>query len=72
MPSRYVSDPTFEWTGSGFEQSIVQRVADDAGEPAIAELDAAVILQLARFSAVASRWISRGRVAEPVAQRGKQ
>ena len=71
VPSRYVSDPTFEWTGSGFEQSIVQRVADEQGEPAIAELDAAVILQLARLSAVASRWIARGRVAEPVAQRGK-
>ncbi|MCH1609925.1 MAG: hypothetical protein L7S53_01315 [Luminiphilus sp.] len=70
VPARFVSDPTFEWTGSGFEQSIVQRVADEQGEPAIAELDAAVILQLARFSAVASRWIARGRVAEPVAQRG--
>jgi hypothetical protein len=70
VPARFVSDPTFEWTGSGFEKSIVQRVADEQGEPAIAELDAAVILQLARFSAVASRWIARGRVAEPVAQRG--
>ena len=71
VPSRYVSDPTFEWTGSGFERAIVERVADAQGEPAIAELDAAVILQLARFSAVASRWIARGRVAEPVAHRGK-
>ena len=71
VPSRYVSDPTFEWTGSGFEQAIVERVADEQGEPAIAELDTAVILQLARFSAVASRWIARGRVAEPVVQRGK-
>jgi hypothetical protein len=71
VPSRYVSDPTFEWTGSGFERAIVERVADAQGEPAIAELDAAVILQLARFSAAASRWIARGRVAEPVAHRGK-
>ena len=71
VPSRYVSDPTFEWTGSGFEQAIVERVADEQGEPAIAELDTAVILQLARFSAVAIRWIARGRVDEPVAQRGK-
>jgi hypothetical protein len=71
VPSRYVSDPTFEWTGSGFERAIVERVADEQGEPAIAELDAAVILQLARFSAVANRWIARGRVAEPVVQRGK-
>ena len=52
----------------GLEQSIVERVADEQGEPAIAELDAAVIAQLARFSTVASRWIARGRVAEPVAQ----
>ena len=68
VPARFVSDPTFEWTGSGFEQSIVQRVADEKGEPAIAELDFAVIVQLARFSAVASRWIARGRVAEPPSQ----
>jgi hypothetical protein len=66
VPSRFVSDPDFEWTGSGFEQSIVQRVADEQGERAIAELDAAVIVQLARFSAVASRWIARGRLAEPL------
>ena len=66
VPPRFVSDPDFEWTGSGFEQSIVQRVADGQGEPAIAELDAAVIVQLARLSAVASRWIARGRVAEPL------
>ena len=44
----------------------MQRVADEQGEPAIAELDAAVIVQLVRFSAVASRWIARGRVAEPL------
>ena len=64
VPARFVSDPDFEWTGSGFDQSIVQRVADEQGEPAVADLDAAVIVQLARFSAVASRWIARGRVAE--------
>ena len=68
VPSLFVSDPDFEWTGSGFERSIVQRVADEQGEPAIAELDAAVIVQLARFSAVASRWIARGRVAAPPLQ----
>ena len=71
MPARFVSDPDFEWTGSGFEQSIVQRVADEQGEPAIADLDAAVIAQLARFSAVASRWIARGRVVESPPCRGK-
>ena len=65
VPSRFVSDPSFEWTGSGFEQSIVQGVADEQGESAIAELDAAVIVQLTRFSAVASRWIARGRLAGP-------
>ena len=46
----------------------MERVADEQGEPAIAELDAAVIVQLARFSAVASRWIGRGRVAAPSVQ----
>ena len=68
VPSRLVSDPDLEWTGSGFERSIVQRVADEQGEPAIAELDAAVIVQLARFSAVASRWIARGQAAAPPLQ----
>ncbi len=69
MPKRFVSDPGFEWTGSGFEKTIVDRIADEQGEPAIAELDAAVIVQLARFSAVASRWIARGRVVEPPSER---
>ncbi len=47
VPSRFVSDSDFEWTGSDFEQSIAQWVAHEQGEPAIAELDAAVIMQLA-------------------------
>ena len=72
VPARFVSDPSFEWTGSGFEKSVVQRVADEQGEPAIAALDAAVIVQLARFSAVASRWIARGQLAEPTSQRESQ
>ena len=47
VPSRFVSDSDFEWTGLDFEQSIVHWVAHEQGEPAIAELDAAVIVQLA-------------------------
>ena len=65
VPARFVSGPDFAWTGSGIERAIVQRVAEEQGEPAIAELDGAVIVQLARFSAVASRWMARGQVAAP-------
>ena len=57
---RFVSDPSFEWTGSGFESEIVTLVETEQGAAALDSLDAAVMVQLERFSAVGSRWIARG------------
>ena len=62
VPARFVSDPSFEWTGSGFESDLIDIVQRERGETAVAELDAAVVAQLMRFSGVASRWIARGNL----------
>ena len=60
VPARFVSDPTFEWTGSGYERDIISLVREQMGDDAIEHMDATVIAQLKRFSRVASRWIARG------------
>jgi hypothetical protein len=60
VPSRFVSDPHFEWTGSGFESDLIDTVRSELGDTAVTQLDAAVAEQLMRFSMVASRWIARG------------
>ncbi|MDP5053705.1 MAG: hypothetical protein NWP69_07945 [Congregibacter sp.] len=61
MPPRYVSDPRFEWTGSGEEAAIVVTVASDRGEMAIDALDTAVAQQMQRFSRFAQAWINDAR-----------
>ena len=63
VPSRFVSDPAFEWIGSGFESDLIDIVKIEGGETAVAELDAAVAEQLMRFSRMASRWIARGHLS---------
>jgi carbohydrate-binding DOMON domain-containing protein len=60
VPERFVSDPDFEWTGSGYESEVVEYVLEQKGPVAVQRLDNAVIVQLQRFSVVASRWIARG------------
>ena len=60
VPARFVSDPTFEWTGSGYEADIISLVREQMGDDAIEQMDETVIAQLKRFSRVASRWIARG------------
>jgi hypothetical protein len=57
MPMRFVSDPGFEWTGSGEEASIVDTVTKGQGDEAVRALDAAVALQMQRFSRFAKSWI---------------
>jgi hypothetical protein len=59
VPARFVSDPSFEWIGSGFESDLINIVQTEQGETATSALDAAVVAQLMRFSRVASRWIAR-------------
>ena len=51
-----------------FRDAVSSSLQDALGRRDAMELDAAVIMQLARFSAVASRWIARGRIAEPPSQ----
>lgn len=58
-PSMYVSDPEFEWTGSGYESEVVERVKADKGIDAVTALDAAVIEQLKRFSRFCRAWVER-------------
>lgn len=60
VPPRLVGDPRFEWTGSGEEADIIELVRGYSGATGIDGLDAAVVVQLQRFSTVASRWIARG------------
>jgi hypothetical protein len=58
MPARFVSDPDFEWTGSGEESNIVVTVRKAKGEGAVTALDAAVTEQMQRFSRFARAWIN--------------
>jgi hypothetical protein len=60
VPPRLVDDPRFEWTGSGEEPDIIELVRAYSGATGIDGLDAAVVVQLQRFSTVASRWIAHG------------
>lgn len=59
VPLRFVSDPNFEWTGSGEESGIVDTVRRENGEGAVAALDAMVVEQMRRFSRYARAWINQ-------------
>jgi hypothetical protein len=59
VPARYVSDPTFEWTGSGEEPHIVNAVRNGGGEEAVAALDASLARQLRRFGRYARAWVNQ-------------
>lgn len=59
VPARYVSDPAFEWTGSGEELQLVETIRAAGGEEALAALDAILARQLARFSRYVRAWIGR-------------
>ncbi|WP_439101397.1 hypothetical protein [Congregibacter sp.] len=63
MPPRYVSDPAFEWNGSGEEAAIVVTVASDRGEVAIETLDTVIAEQMLRFSRFAQAWINDAKRA---------
>ena len=70
---RFVSDPNFEWTGSGFEVGLVDTVRRERGQAAVIQLDAVVAEQLERFSRVASQWSARGLLPpEDAAKRVRQ
>lgn len=59
VPARYVSDPSFEWTGSGEETGLVATLRRDGGTDAIDALDAILAEQLERFGRFAHAWILR-------------
>ena len=42
VPSRYVSDSSFEWVGSGLEGDVANLIRTDGGDEAIHQLDAIV------------------------------
>ena len=52
VPPRFVSDPNFEWTGSGFEVGLVDTVRRERGQAAVTQLYAVVAEQPGRFSKV--------------------
>ena len=58
VPARFVSDTSFEWTGSGEEAGIVAAVTAAGGEASLRALDAAVAEQMQRFSRYARAWIN--------------
>ena len=62
VPPRFVSDPNFEWTGSGFEVGLVDTVRRERGQAAVTQLYAVVAEQVGRFSKMASQWIARGHL----------
>lgn len=59
MPARYVSDPGFEWTGSGEEAGLVATLALEGGSDTIAALDTILAEQLERFGRYAHAWVLR-------------
>ena len=60
VPARFVSDPEFEWTGSGYEPDVVDLVAQDGGDSAVDALDEVVKQRMVQFSHFARGWINRG------------
>ncbi len=59
-PARFVSDPTFEWVGSGFETEVVAQVEAEGGDQALRALDGELEVLLGRFSYYLQGWISHG------------
>jgi hypothetical protein len=69
VPARFVSDPGFEWNGSGEAVHVVDRVREAGGEAAVRGLDAVLAEQLRRFSRYAHAWadLASARVGAPAA-----
>ncbi len=61
VPSRYVSDPSFEWVGSEFQTDVVALISAEVGDSAIDALDAELGLHLRRFSYYLQGWITHAR-----------
>ena len=70
VPARFVSDPTFEWVGSGFEDQVVEQVAGVGGNPALDAMDTELALLLGRFSYYLQGWLSHGLSLQGVTGEG--
>ncbi len=68
LPYQWISDPTFEWTGSGFERRVVEEVIAKRGAASVDALDEVVSQQLQRFALALERWVNTGLTlqAEPL------
>ncbi len=60
MPQQWISDPTFEWTGSGLEERVVADVIAQGGTESAAALDDVITQQLHRFADALKRWVNTG------------
>lgn len=70
VPARYVSDPDFEWTGSGEETALVATLKRKGGADTITALDAILAEQLERFGRYAHAWVLRTAVQAAAAAEG--
>jgi hypothetical protein len=61
VPNQFVNDPSFEWTGSGFESDIVSLVEASGGAAAVDRLDQVVSDQLRRFADHLRTWVRVGQ-----------
>ena len=59
IPERFVSDVTFEWTGSDEELTLLSAIRQEKGDGAIMAMDAILIEQMARFSRYARAWVNK-------------
>ena len=60
LPPRWISDPSFEWTGSGLEERVVADVIAEGGTESAAALDDVIAQQLRRFAIALKRWVNTG------------
>jgi len=69
-PPRFVSDPGFEWVGSGLEAEVVDQIARQGGDRAIDQLDAVIADSLRAFSAHLQGWIAHGAALQAGSKSG--
>ncbi len=64
VPSRYVSDPNFEWVGYELEADVVALISAQGGDLAIQAMDNELKRHLRRFSYYLQGWITHSRTLE--------
>ncbi|EED35053.1 conserved hypothetical protein [Luminiphilus syltensis NOR5-1B] len=69
MPVHLVSDPSFEWVGSGLESELIERLEAEVGADAMAEFDQTLMQQMGRFSRYARAWLQWTLAAQETAEK---